>query len=123
MTHKANRIRKPFVYIAHPITGNMTLNVHDAMDVWDTLVDSGWVVPYCPGWSVVQDVHSPRSWPEWLSYCFDLIPHVDAMLRAEGASRGADKEEAYAKELGIPVFYDTEDLLSWAQDDPFGDNE
>ena len=39
-----------------------------------------------------------------------LIERCDAVLRLPGASRGADLDVARARELGIPVFTDIEEL-------------
>ena len=39
-----------------------------------------------------------------------LIEQCDAVLRLEGASKGADNDVRLAHERGIPVFYDVEDI-------------
>jgi hypothetical protein len=39
-----------------------------------------------------------------------LIERCDAILRLEGASKGADNDVKLAKERGIPVYYRVEDL-------------
>lgn len=40
-----------------------------------------------------------------------IIRRCDAILRLEGASKGADEDVRLAKEIGIPVYYRLEDLL------------
>ena len=40
-----------------------------------------------------------------------LITKCDAILRLEGASKGADEDVRLAKEMGIPVFYCLEEIL------------
>ena len=39
-----------------------------------------------------------------------LIERCDAILRLEGASSGADNDVRLARERGIPVYYDVEDI-------------
>jgi hypothetical protein len=39
-----------------------------------------------------------------------LLQHCDAVLRLEGASKGADNDVAIAREHGIPVYYRLEDV-------------
>jgi hypothetical protein len=39
-----------------------------------------------------------------------LLQHCDAVLRLEGASKGADNDVKLANERGIPVYYKLEDV-------------
>jgi hypothetical protein len=39
-----------------------------------------------------------------------LLRRCDAVLRLEGASKGADNDVRLATELGIPVYYDVKDI-------------
>jgi hypothetical protein len=39
-----------------------------------------------------------------------LLQHCDAVLRLEGASKGADNDVKLAKERGIPVYYNLQDI-------------
>lgn len=39
-----------------------------------------------------------------------LLQHCDAVLRLEGASKGADNDVKLAKERGIPVYYNLQDV-------------
>jgi hypothetical protein len=39
-----------------------------------------------------------------------LLQHCDAVLRLEGASKGADNDVKIAKERGIPVYYNLQDV-------------
>jgi hypothetical protein len=43
-----------------------------------------------------------------------LIERCDAILRLEGASKGADNDVKLAKERGIPVYYRVEDLPQYS---------
>nr|WP_294942043.1 DUF4406 domain-containing protein [uncultured Mucilaginibacter sp.] len=40
-----------------------------------------------------------------------LITRCDAILRIEGASKGADGDVAYAENMGLKVFYSLDDVL------------
>jgi hypothetical protein len=42
-----------------------------------------------------------------------IITKCDAILRLEGASKGADEDVRLATELGIPVYYQLNDLLAF----------
>lgn len=39
-----------------------------------------------------------------------LLQHCDGVLRLEGASKGADNDVKIAKERGIPVYYNLQDV-------------
>jgi hypothetical protein len=39
-----------------------------------------------------------------------LLQHCDAVLRLPGASTGADQDVAIARDRGIPVYYDVDDI-------------
>jgi hypothetical protein len=39
-----------------------------------------------------------------------LLQHCDAVLRLPGKSSGADNDEKIARELGIPVYYDINEV-------------
>lgn len=44
-----------------------------------------------------------------------LISKCDAVLRLEGASKGADEDVRLARELGLKVFFSLEEALAYAQ--------
>lgn len=58
-----------------------------------------------------------------MDYCVEIISHCDALLRSSAIeasigysqheSRGADLEEKFCRENGIPVFYAKGDLYDW----------
>ena len=39
-----------------------------------------------------------------------LLQRCDAVLRIPGESRGADQDVALARELGLPVYFDVNDI-------------
>ena len=43
-----------------------------------------------------------------------LLEHCDAVLRLPGKSTGADQDVAIARERGLPVYYDLEEIPSRA---------
>ncbi len=101
------------VYIAGPLTrGDQGANAHRAMEVWDLLWRMGFA-PYCPHWSLLQNLLAPRPYAEWMEHCLVWVGHCQALLRLPGESPGADDEVSEAERLNIPVFYELEDLITW----------
>lgn len=59
---------------------------------------------------------SPNGWysyEKWLDMCFVQLAKCDALFRMAGESKGADREVEFAKEHGIPVFYNLDSLVLW----------
>lgn len=56
----------------------------------------------------------PETDPETFFYpvAHRLLDKCDAVLRIEGASKGADQDVAIARSQGKPVFYSIEDFLA-----------
>ena len=107
---------KPMIYVAAPLTkGDMTVNINIAMKQFDELLSSDLITPICPHWSVFQNIFIPRPYEDWMQYDFQIIHKCDAILRLSGESPGGDREVALAKKLGIPVFFNKEELLNWAK--------
>lgn len=46
-----------------------------------------------------------------------LLQHCDAVLRLPGASTGADQDVAIARERGLPVYHQVEDIPGYAPED------
>jgi Domain of unknown function (DUF4406) len=106
----------PKVYIACPYTlGDKELNVTNAMHMDQVLWDMGFV-PFNPLLSHFTHQVAPRSYEAWLAYDMRWMIACDAVYRIPGESRGADAEERLARQLGIPVFYDLDQLQLWGQD-------
>ncbi len=101
------------VYIAGPLTGGgISQNVRNAMWTMDALLSLGYV-PFCPHLLYWQNMAYYRAPQSWLDYDFEWLKVCDALYRMPGDSSGSDKEVEYAKTLGIPVFYSTEELNKW----------
>jgi hypothetical protein len=47
-----------------------------------------------------------------------MMRRCDALLRIDGLSQGADREIVEAKKVGIPVFYQLDDLSAWLESEP-----
>ncbi len=98
------------VYIACPYTlGNVAVNVHNAFKVADKLVELGYI-PYIPIWTHFWHLVSPHPYEFWTELDDELLSRCDCVLRIAGESRGADAEVTLAQNLGIPVFYNIDDL-------------
>jgi hypothetical protein len=98
------------IYIAGPYSkGNMAYNVKAAMDVANDLINMGFA-PFCPHLSHFLDMNSPQPYEKWLEIDNEYVKVCDAVLRIPGESSGADNEVRLAQSLGIPVYYDIDDL-------------
>ena len=50
----------------------------------------------------------------WYKLDQHFLKSCDAVLRLPGEGRGSDAEVTLAASLGIPIFYDIDDLMDWA---------
>ncbi|MGC4050634.1 MAG: hypothetical protein QM757_14760 [Paludibaculum sp.] len=69
------------------------------------------IVPHI---TITTHLVDPRPVEYWYAFDLDQLEHCDAVLRLPGPSIGADNEIEHAEGLGIPVFYDQDDLVAWA---------
>lgn len=114
---------KTYVYVAGPInsSGFQNQNVRRACLVGEDLRQRG-LVPFIPHLNVVWDTICPGvGEEEWLAWDFAWLEKCDALYRLKGHSRGADREEAFAKDAGIPIFYEEDaagmkDLVAFARE-------
>lgn len=103
------------VYISSPYSlGNVEQNVLTQLDTSDVLISLGYC-PYTPLLCHFQDMHKSRTYEEWMNIDLEFVKRSDVVLRLPGESKGADKEVALAKELGIPVVYSLTELQSQHQ--------
>ena len=92
------------VYIAGPLShGDVAGNVHQAMDAAAALLEAGHAV-YVPHLFHFMEVSHPQPYERWLSQDFAWIAASDALVRLPGESSGADREVAFARDRGIPVW-------------------
>lgn len=132
------------VYLAGPISlGNLSDNVNKATSAFIELTEAGFA-PFCPHWSVYSGGCEPLAMTDynnrivassesmcvsygsaqpnsltheqWLEVDEAWVMVADAVLRLPGASKGADREVAYAQRLGIPVFHSIEEVIEWGKD-------
>jgi len=95
----------PVVYVAGPITSPSPMhNTHRAVKVGHALQDTGLMLPIVPHLSVLADMIEPRDYEAYMAYDLSLLHHVHALYRLWGESSGADREVAYAHQIGLPVF-------------------
>ena len=104
------------VYMAGPMysSGRLMDNIRHAAEVGRRLMDKGFA-PYWPQACAFIDMVSPATEAEWLELDKEWLMQCHVLLRLPGASRGADLEVTWCRELGIPVFYNESDLEAWAR--------
>lgn len=91
------------VYIASPYTvGDTAVNVRAQLEAADLLMDHGFC-PVAPLLTHFQHILNPRPYEHWMEIDFEKLRRCDAVWRLPGESKGADREVALARELGIPV--------------------
>lgn len=98
------------VYVAGPITiGDQIVNVRRGIDTSIQLLNLGYI-PFCPHLSFAWHLIQPMTHQQWLDYDLAWLAQCDCLLRLPGESKGADQEELFAKEMGIPVFHNLVEL-------------
>lgn len=103
--------RKPRIYVAGPYSkGDVAVNVKTAIQIGNALADHGFA-PYIPHFTHFWHMLHPRPYEFWLEHDNEFLPVCDALLRIPGASTGADAEVELAESLGLPVFFELQDLL------------
>ena len=100
-----------FIYIASPYTvGDVAVNVRRSLDVANALAGAGYVV-FAPLLTHFWHMIHPRPWEFWVAQDLAWIERCDAVVRLSGESKGADAEVDRARELGLPVYFGTSELL------------
>lgn len=105
------------IYVAGPIStsGEPGPNVHQAAQAAAELRLAG-LMPFVPHVNLLLHLVRPdvpiSLWMEWDLSWLELC---DGLLRLPGHSRGADLEVARALELGLPVFDNVLDAITWGQ--------
>ena len=102
------------VYVAGPYSSNPEAGTNAAIDAGDRLLVAG-LFPYVPHLSHFWNARHPHDWQTWMDVDREWLGACHALVRLPGESRGADQEVAWAKELGIQVFCDIEDCISWSR--------
>ena len=98
------------VYVAGPISkGDFVVNTRRAIDTAEELRKQGYV-PYVPHLDFLWRLIYPLTWDEILTFDEEWVSQCHALLRLYGYSPGADREVRLAEKLGIPVFFNIDDL-------------
>lgn len=93
------------VYIAGPYTSPDPIqNVRRAVDAAQELKRRGHHA-FVPHLNAFWHLLYPAPYEDWMSEDLAWLAKCDVLLRLAGESPGADREEAHAKELGVPVVY------------------
>ncbi len=107
------------IYVAGPYssaTPEGRLNhTNRAIYVGITLIRTGHV-PFIPHLSHFTNEEAIRrfgneiSWKTWIAQDLEWVRVCDALYRLPGESKGADLEEKEARRIGIPVYYDLDQI-------------
>ena len=102
------------IYIAGPIAkGDQFLNVRAAIDAATALLNKG-AQPFVPHLSFSWHMVAAVAYERWMEWDLAWIEACHALLRLPGESPGADREVAFARGRGLPVFLKIEEALEWA---------
>jgi hypothetical protein len=106
-----SKLRKELVYVAGPITkGPFDEHLREAIRAGDLIMAKGHAA-IVPQLSMLWQYVSPHTWQEWLEMDEIIITRCNYLLRMPGESAGADREMAFARGCGIPVYTELTDLL------------
>lgn len=95
---------RPMIYVAGPMTlGDTGLNVRRGILAGAALWRAGFL-PFVPQLSHLWHIASPMDYEDFLEMDFQVIRRCQGLARLHGESPGADREEALAREIKIPVF-------------------
>lgn len=105
-----SRTRRTRVYVAGPYTlPDPVINTRQAIKMGEILLDWGYA-PFVPHLNLLWDFLTPKPHDTWLELDHAWLDVCDVLLRLPGTSSGADREVAWAREMGIPVFMTCADL-------------
>jgi hypothetical protein len=100
------------VYLAAPYTkGDVAVNVRTAVLAAGRVFDAGHF-PYLPHLFHFWHMIAPRPYADWMILDHVWLEVCDVLIRLPGDSDGADAEDAYARELRIPVYYSVDEFLA-----------
>ena len=106
----------PRIYVCGPFTlPDPLVNMKTAIDAADALLEMG-CAPYLPHLSGLWHLLHPHDYETWLALDLVWLAQCEAVLRLPGASAGADRETACARDvLHIPVFATIQEVAAWGQ--------
>lgn len=92
------------IYIAGPYTkGDVAENVRNAVYAGNLVAHRGHM-PFIPHLTHFWHMLIPHEIDFWYAQDIEWLRVCDALLRIEGESTGADREEEIAREMGIPIY-------------------
>ncbi len=100
---------KVYVASAYRI-GDQVANVRASIDAGERLLNAGHQ-PYLPLLNFTWHFIFPHDPNTWLDLDMSWLAKCDAVVRLPGRSDGADTEVAYARGLGLPVFFSVDECL------------
>ena len=112
--------RPTIVYVSGPMTtgGNFPVNIRRGIEVAAAIMDRGFVV-ICPHEKALgMEMLAPREYEDWMAYDLRCIDACDVVLRMSDGygnplpSNGGDREVAYARRIGRPVYYSLDTLFA-----------
>ena len=101
------------VYIASPYTkGDCAINVRNSFLAAEELRKYNFL-PYAPLWTHFWHFLSPHPYEYWTKMDLEWLEVFDCILRLPGESSGADNEVTYMLDLGKPVIWSIDDLITY----------
>ena len=93
------------VYVAGPYTkGTMAFNIRQAIEAADCLIGLGFA-PFIPHLYFLSDLAGfYQDYETWMDVEASFLETCEFCVRLPGVSAGADREVAFCKERGIPVY-------------------
>lgn len=99
---------KKYVYVAGPLntSGRQAQNTRRAVDMAEDLLQAGFI-PFVPHLYAAQwaFLHPEKEGADWLQLDMAWLARCHYMVRLFGKSEGAEMEEEFARERGIPIVY------------------
>jgi len=110
----------PWVYLSGPYSSDPCATTHRMCQLWRRLHNryGSLVLLICPHWSHFQNTMSPMPYESWIDYDLNVIRVLarsgpGVVYRVGGESKGADREVALARELGVRVIGSEMGLAQW----------
>lgn len=101
------------IYVAGPYTkGDVAQNVRNAIETGNNLRSLGFT-PFIPHLTHFWHLLIPHGIDYWYAYDLEWLEQCDALFRLPGESTGADREVERAREMGLPVFTNFEELIKY----------
>lgn len=106
-------MKRPRIYISGPITlGDKEYNLQQSQVAQKALMVKGYA-PFNPMLTISLPWEDKFSHNTWLESDYPWVEVSDGLLRLPGESVGADLEIEHARDTGVPVFYDMDELEHW----------